>query len=518
VTSLSPEELVEIAVEIAMDISKEILEKSLSDVQEMQNEINALLVTSEDDSKDFKAEIEGVNRKLSEVAEELSFVSDKYRDKLENHNLLLWSFNEKLVNHSKLLARYVIDITECEEQTDNQQLPRCSSLPQPVRIDLPIQVRSPDTSACLTHSTVTDSPTMHTKHQTEELRSRETKPKDIGIDIGEEVRRIWYPPISEEHINSPVWPVHNKASSPNSSTEITTVYVPSATSPQEEKRLHTEIIGREQQFRYPYQVANGCNRELIVTDRCNHHLLVFDENLEHLYTYGEYGFGEGKFYNPTGLAVDVEDRFLYVSDHNNIIQKFSIKQLDSHTCPRSPLEFIGCYGGKGSKKGMLLFPCGLACSNKGLGLFVCDYGNHRIQVFTTKTDFYSFGQRGSGPGEFIEPHSIVLNHDEDKVFVCDHSNNRIQVFRPNGKLLKIITDTLNSPKPQLKFPRGIYYTHDCRLLVSSTHNNNILELKEDGTYMSTIEGITQPGGLILRHDGKIVVTSNVKQMLFVLSL
>jgi len=310
------------------------------------------------------------------------------------------------------------------------------------------------------------------------------------------------------------------------------VYVPSATStPQvalQEIKVQTEIIkvygykGKKKQFRYPYQVANGCNNELIVTDRENHQLLVLDENLNFLFVYGEHGAGSGKLHNPTGLAVDVDGRFLYVSDHNNLIQKFAIEQLEgmgdvSNEGPQSPFNYVDCYGGKGSELGQLLFPCGLAWSKNDLELFVCDYGNHRIQVFT-RTDVRSFGQHGTSPGEFCEPHSIVLNLDEDKVFVCDHSNNRIQVFQPNGQFLMLITDLPDSAKPQLRYPRGIYYTHDHRLLVSCTHAHCILELKEDGTYLSTIKDIIQPGGIVLRHNNKIVVTSNVNQVLLVLTL
>ena len=274
---------------------------------------------------------------------------------------------------------------------------------------------------------------------------------------------------------------------------------------------------KTKRFRYPYQLVNGIKNELIISDRDSHHLVVFDEQLQSSFVFGTRGTGKGTFYNPTGLAVDRVFSYLYVADHNNIVQQFKMtydpitNKLSSHG-----LAYVKSYGKKGYGEGELQCPCGLAFSNK-LGLFVCDYGNHRIQVFA-KDKTYSFGQRGQNPREFTEPHSIAINRDKDKVFVSDHSNNRIQVFKPDGTFVTIIVDsTIGPKKQQLQYPRGIHYTSDGRLLVSCTYTHCILEFTEDGTYQSTIEGIIQPGGIVLRHDKKIIVTSNVNQALIVLT-
>ena len=269
--------------------------------------------------------------------------------------------------------------------------------------------------------------------------------------------------------------------------------------------------GKEnEQFKYPYLLVQGPNNELIVSDRDNHQLIIFDNNLRFLHAFGGRGkdFESGTFYNPTGLAVDKIGSFLYVGDQSNCIQRFKIEKDSS-------CMFVSRFGAKGTGKGQFHCPCGLLFT-QSKQLFVCDYRNHRIQVFDREGKFlHAFGRHGSKPGEFNEPHSIAINNNEDKVFITDHSNSRIQVFSPHGKFLIIINNgpSLNQ---QLQYPRGIIYTPDGHLLVSCTYTHCILELKEDGGFVSTTEEIIQPCGIALRCNGDIVVTSNVNQSLVVM--
>ena len=255
---------------------------------------------------------------------------------------------------------------------------------------------------------------------------------------------------------------------------------------------------------------------MIISDRDHHQLVVFDEKLESSCVYGKKGFGEGTFCHPTGLAMDTVQSCLFVADrNNNIIQKFKITYPDAGKFP-CQFEYIEKYGGKGSEDGQLNCPGGLAFSKKGLGLFVCDLQNHRIQVFT-KEGARHFGKRGDGYGEFNEPYFIAINSNEDKLFVSDHNNSRVQVFTPQGKFLQLIVDYTNAPNwPQMQYPRGIHCTSDNHLLVSCTHTNCILEFEEDGTYLSTIEDVAQPGGIILHHTGDIIVTNTKEKTLLVL--
>ena len=266
-----------------------------------------------------------------------------------------------------------------------------------------------------------------------------------------------------------------------------------------------------ERFEYPYHLANGPNNELIVCDRDSHHLIVLNYNLQFLYTLGGKGeevVGNGTFYNPTGLAVDKSGNVLYVGDQNNLIQRFQMNKDSSY-------QFISQFGRKGRGKGQFNCPCGLLFT-KSNQLFVCDFRNHRVQVFEKDGKFlHAFGRHGTKPGEFKEPHSIAINNSGNKIFITDHSNCRIQIFTPHGNFLAVIENN-PSLNQRLQYPRGIFCTANGHLLVSCTYTHCILELKEDGSYLSTIEEIIQPCGIVLRDNGDVVVTSNVNQSLVVI--
>ena len=60
--------------------------------------------------------------------------------------------------------------------------------------------------------------------------------------------------------------------------------------------------------------------------------------------------------------------------------------------------------------------------------YVTEWGSHRVSVFHTSGEFvHSFGKKGSDRGELNSPRGIAVDQD-GFVFVCEEGNNRIQVF------------------------------------------------------------------------------------------
>lgn len=86
------------------------------------------------------------------------------------------------------------------------------------------------------------------------------------------------------------------------------------------------------------------------------------------------------------------------------------------------------FGSEGEGLGQLRNPAGLAFNSKG-HLFISEYGNHRIQVFTAEGKPLSvFGKFGRSAGEFDKPADIDIGID-DRLYVVDTGNHRIQIFK-----------------------------------------------------------------------------------------
>lgn len=81
----------------------------------------------------------------------------------------------------------------------------------------------------------------------------------------------------------------------------------------------------------------------------------------------------------------------------------------------------------GSQNGLFDGPEGVACDDED-NILVCDYHNHRVQVFNSNGEFVNaFGAYGEEEGCFKNPCGIAITK-EGNIVVADSGNNRIQVF------------------------------------------------------------------------------------------
>ena len=98
---------------------------------------------------------------------------------------------------------------------------------------------------------------------------------------------------------------------------------------------------------------------------------------------------------------------------------------------------------------------------------------------------------GSGKGEFSNPNGIAFDKIQNRVYVCDYSNHRIQVFDTNGKFLYSFGDD------QLQRPFGIcvskyfvFVTDRVKKCVTKFTLEGMFKNSFDGTkQFSTISGI-----------------------------
>ena len=164
---------------------------------------------------------------------------------------------------------------------------------------------------------------------------------------------------------------------------------------------------------------------LFVSDSELRHVLVFDKNHRAQASISE-GMG-----SPAGLAVDNENRFLYVADSQ--LDQVLVYDADP---PYKLLRTIGKPSGKHdlTTPGDFSRPTNVAVDKDG-NVYVTDTFNNRIEIFDAEGHFIrEFGKAGDGPGYFARPKGVAIDSD-GHVWVADALQDRVQVFTPEGKLL-----------------------------------------------------------------------------------
>src|SRR5262249_35609023 len=124
-----------------------------------------------------------------------------------------------------------------------------------------------------------------------------------------------------------------------------------------------------------------------------------------------YGSGNGEFNAPLGVALDGGGNLFVVDYGNNRVQKFTSTGI-----------YLTQWAG-------FVDPVGAAIDGAG-NVYVTQWGNARVRVFTNNgVSITDFGTPGSGPGEFIGPVGVAVDSGRN-VYVSD-LNNRVQKFAPD---------------------------------------------------------------------------------------
>jgi sugar lactone lactonase YvrE len=171
-------------------------------------------------------------------------------------------------------------------------------------------------------------------------------------------------------------------------------------------------------------LAMDDNDRLFVSDPGLHHILVFDatHKAEDVITEG--------MVSPGGLALDKENRLLYVADVE--LDQVLVYDADSFKLLRK----IGTTGHKHelTTPGDFSKPTAVAVDQDG-NLYVCDTLNNRIEIFDADGKFVStFGKAGDGPGYFARPKGVAIDSD-GHIWVADGMQDRVQVFNKDAQLL-----------------------------------------------------------------------------------
>jgi len=224
-------------------------------------------------------------------------------------------------------------------------------------------------------------------------------------------------------------------------------------------REHVELIGHGRQANFGMIVGLALDDDdrLFVTDAKLHHVLVFNAKHEQ-----EASFGAEVLLRPGGVALDRENRFLYVADTgNDVVDVFdadSFKLLRQIGKPSTKHEQ--------TDPGSFSLPEGVAVDGDG-NIYVTDTFNNRVETFDADGGFISaFGGNGDAPADLERPKGIAVDCD-GHIWVVDAAQNRVKVFNKQGRLLIYFGEQGYYPG-QFMGPWGIAIDHANRVIVSET--------------------------------------------------
>jgi len=189
-----------------------------------------------------------------------------------------------------------------------------------------------------------------------------------------------------------------------------------------------ELIGNGRQVHFGAisGLAIDDNDRLFVTDTGLHRVDVFTPATHQFDT----AFGADVLANPSSIAIDTENRFLYVVDtQNDVVDVFD---ADTYKLLRK----IGTSGKKHTltNPGNFSLPMGVAVDKDG-NVYVTDTFNDRVEIFDADGGFVStFGKNGDGPADFERPKGIAIDGD-GHIWVADAAQDRVKVFNQEGRLL-----------------------------------------------------------------------------------
>ncbi len=191
----------------------------------------------------------------------------------------------------------------------------------------------------------------------------------------------------------------------------------------------------EAKFGWINGIAIDDNDRLFVSDGKLNHVLVF--NPEHK----QEGIIREGLSDPNGLAIDTENRLLYVVDTQQ--DQVLVYDADSYKLLRrmgkAPTKKHAL-----SSPGDFAAPTNVAVDSEG-NVYVTDTLNDRVEIFDGAGNFIStFGKNCDAPGCFERPKGIAVDADGN-IWVADALMDRLQILNNKGEVLMAIGTHGNRP-------------------------------------------------------------------------
>lgn len=185
--------------------------------------------------------------------------------------------------------------------------------------------------------------------------------------------------------------------------------------------------------------------------------------------------------DPVGIAIDTENRFLYVVD----TQQDQVIVYDADSL--KPLRRIGTTGKNHylTTPGDFGAPSNVAVDKDG-NVYVTDTMNNRVEIFDADGKFISqFGKHGDAPGYFARPKGIAVDGD-GHIWVVDTVLDLLQVFNREGHLLTYLGGHGNYPG-QFASVVGIAIDKQNRVFTSEQYPGRVQQFR----YITDVEADAQ---------------------------
>jgi NHL repeat len=153
----------------------------------------------------------------------------------------------------------------------------------------------------------------------------------------------------------------------------------------------------------------------------------FTAERKFLLSWGEHGHEPGQFLRPQKIVID-KSGLIWVTDAcNHRVQVFDARGSEA--------KLVKSWGEQGNEPGRLNYPYDILLDEAALAgqsggyIYLCEYGNHRVQKFTMDGQFVAaFGTNGRREGELVQPWGIARD-SKGRMYVLDTDNHRVQRFR-----------------------------------------------------------------------------------------
>ncbi|QDU30567.1 NHL repeat protein [Anatilimnocola aggregata] len=224
----------------------------------------------------------------------------------------------------------------------------------------------------------------------------------------------------------------------------------------------------EFQFGKPCGLSFDLEGNLLVADTHYYRILTYTKEgklLAEKTIGGERGFTPGKFHFVTDCQQDAEGNY-FIAEYGEFdrVQRFTRDR-----------QFVSQWGGHGSDIGQFLRPQKMEFDRQGL-LWITDACNHRLQVFDVSGPepklAKSWGEYGSGPGQLSYPYDLHLDEPAGHIYLCEFGNHRIQKFTLDGQYLGHWGRNGRQPG-ELDQPWGLTRDSYGRLYVIDTYNHRV---------------------------------------------